>query len=95
VPAVGNTAPGYYSMEEWAQNPIWNALNYQMEQGHYFHYDFTAANSNTGYGTCQFTIQAFGNLDNDAIYSTFERSGAADQHGVNAAGGLFIDLVVE
>jgi type IV pilus assembly protein PilA len=82
-------------MSVWQDNRIWNALNFQMEQGHFFHYDFVASNSNSGFGRCQFTVQAFGDLDDDTLYSTFERSGAADQHGVNAAGGLYIDLVVE
>lgn len=95
VPGVGAGGTGYYDLALWEDSAVWNAMNFQMDQAHFFHYNFVATNSNTGYGTCQFTSQAFGNLDNDATYSTFERSGAADQHGVNAASGLYIDLVVE
>ena len=40
-------------------------------------------------------MQAFGDLDDDGIYSTFERSGAADMSGVNAAAGLYIDNELE
>src|SRR5690606_17895830 len=96
VPAVGGGAnPGYYDMSLWQDNPIWNALNFSQEQAHHFHYDFVATNGLSGFGSCQFTAQAFGDLDADTILSTFERSGAADVHGVNAAAGLYIDQVVE
>jgi prepilin-type N-terminal cleavage/methylation domain-containing protein len=96
VPAAGGSGGGYYDMTEWTADPMWNSLNFQMEQAHYFHYRFRSLNSNTGFGTCQFTAQAFGDLDGDAaVFSTYERSGAADQNGVNAAAGLYIDQEVE
>ncbi len=95
VPAVGGGGPGFYPMDQWGTNPMWNALNFGMEQGHYFHYNYVSSNSNTGFGTCQFTAQAFGDLDDDGTYSTFERSGAADQNGINASAGLYIDRVIE
>lgn len=95
VPAIGGAGAGYYAMTLWTDNPIWNGLNFQQEQGHYFHYNFQATNSTTGFGNCQFTAQAFGDLDDDLTYSTYERSGAADQNGVNGAAGLYIDLEVE
>ncbi len=74
---------------------MWNSLNFVQEQAHFFHYNFTAVNGVTGYGNCQFTSQAFADLDDDDIFSTFERSGAADVNGVNAAAGLYIDQEVE
>ena len=96
VPAVGGGGAGYYDMNLWANDARWNALNFQQEQGHFFHYDFLSANATTGYGSCQFTAQAFGDLDGDtAVYSTYERTGAADQNGVNGAAGLYIDQEVE
>ena len=95
VPAVGGGGPGYYPMDAWTDNVVWNSLNFQLEQAHYFHYDFRANNSGTGYGQCQFTAQAFADLDGDAIFSTYERAGAADQNGVNAAAGLYIDRGIE
>ncbi len=96
VPSVGSPGTGYYEMSDWNNNAVWNGLNFQMEQAHYFHYNFIAVNDNTGFGTCQFTAQAFGDLDGDvAVYSTYERSGAADQQGVNGAAGLYIDQEVE
>ena len=95
VPAVGGGGAGYYDMTFWGDNNTWNGLSFQQEQGHYFHYNFLANNAATGFGNCQFTSQAFGNLDGDAVYSTYERSGAADENGVNAAAGLYIDQDVE
>jgi prepilin-type N-terminal cleavage/methylation domain-containing protein len=96
VPAVGGGGAGYYEMTEWTDNRVWNALNFQQEQAHYFHYNFQASNAAAGgFGACQFTAQAFGDLDDDTVFSTYERSGAADENGVNAAAGLYIDQEVE
>ncbi len=96
VPGVGGTGPGAYDLSEWSNNRVWNDLNFQQEQAHFFHYNFVAANGDTtGYGNCMFTAQAFGDLDNDGVLSTFERSGSADFNGVNGAAGLYIDNEVE
>jgi prepilin-type N-terminal cleavage/methylation domain-containing protein len=86
---------GYYPIGEWGDNQVWNGLAFRMEQGHYFHYNFTADNAATGYGSCRFTAHAFADLDDDTLYSTFERTGGADFNGVNAAAGLYIDREVE
>jgi prepilin-type N-terminal cleavage/methylation domain-containing protein len=94
IPAKSPSGPGYYDIDLWS-TAIWDGLNYGQEQGHYFHYRFAATNTTSGFGSCQFTASAFGNLDNDALYSTFERTGGADANGVNGAAGLYIDLVVE
>ncbi len=95
VPAVGGGGAAYYEISEWNDNPVWNGLNFLQEQAHYFHYNFIAVNEVTGYGACQFTAQAFADLDDDAIFSTYERSGAADLQGVNAGIGLYINQEVE
>jgi prepilin-type N-terminal cleavage/methylation domain-containing protein len=92
---TGSGGEGFYAMTAWTHNPVWNGLSFQQEQGHYFYYNFAAENAITGYGRCQFTAQAFGDLTGDQVYSTFERSGAADQMGVNAAAGLYIHNEVE
>ena len=93
--ANGGGGPGYYSMDLWNDNNVWNGLSFQQEQAHFFHYNFRAQNELTGYGRCQFTAQAHADLDDDDIWSTFERAGSADQNGVNAAAGLYIDREVE
>ena len=90
-PALGG---GTYDLKLWTDDPVWNALNFVMEQGHYYHYGFKAKNSGS-YGNCQFTAQAFGDLDGDLIFGTFERAAAASQDGITAAAGLYIDQEVE
>lgn len=95
IPATGGGGGGYYPIEDWNNNTVWNGLNFLQEQGHYFHYNFQAANELVGYGRCQFTAQAFADLDDDALFSTYERSGAGDIQGVNAAIGLYVDQEVE
>ena len=95
IPAADGCGAGYYDIALWNDNAVWNGLNYLQEQGHYFHYNFIAVNTTTGYGACQFTAQAFADLDDDAIFSTYERSGAGDVQGVNAAIGLYVDQEVE
>ncbi|MFO0636434.1 MAG: type II secretion system protein [Nannocystaceae bacterium] len=92
---TGGGGPGYYDLREWTDNDMWNALNFGQEQAHFFHYNFTAANELSGFGECHFTAQAFGDLDGDLTYSTFERTGSGDRQGINAGPGLYIDLVVE
>ena len=95
VPSQGGAGTGYYDIDLWGDNNVWNGLNFQQEQGHYFHYNYIASNAETGFGECQFTAQAFGDLDDDGTFSTYERSGAGDQNGVNGAAGLYIDQEVE
>jgi len=87
--------PGEYPMELWNDNAVFSGLNFQQEMGHYFHYKFSYENNPSGFGECQFTAQAFGDLDADGVFSTYERAGAADQNGVNAAAGLYIDQEIE
>jgi type IV pilus assembly protein PilA len=95
IPATGGGGGGYYEIGLWNDNAVWNGLNYLQEQGHYFHYNFVMVNELVGYGRCQFTAQAFADLDDDGLFSTYERSGSGDQQGVNAAIGLYVDQEVE
>ncbi|HWB76337.1 MAG TPA: hypothetical protein VG755_15310 [Nannocystaceae bacterium] len=98
VPVQGEAerGPGQYDAKLWTDNKVWAALGIAQEQAHYFHYNFIWDHrGSTGFGMCQFTAQAFGDLDGDGVFSTFERSGAADELGVNAAAGLYIDQEVE
>jgi type IV pilus assembly protein PilA len=91
----GSAAAGGYPLTEWGNNALWDGMGFQMEQAHFFHYNFLANNAATGYGQCQFTSVAFADLDDDSLFSTYERTGAADENGVNAAAGLYIDREVE
>lgn len=96
VPSLtGDKGPGIYDGRLWTDNPVWNSLDFQMEEAHAFHYDFKWTNGADGFGMCQFTAQAFADLDGDGVFSTYERAGAADRHGMNGAAGLYIDQEVE
>jgi type IV pilus assembly protein PilA len=95
IPAPEGGAGGYYDIDLWNNNVIWNGLNFMLEQAHFFHYNFVALNEIAGYGRCQFSVQAFADLDDDGVFSTFERSGAADPRGVNGAIGLYISDEIE
>ena len=59
--------------------PVWSALNFQMNDQHYFGYSFVSTGS---MATAQFTARANADLDCDASLSTFERYGygAEDTH---------------
>jgi len=80
---------GSYALSEW-DTGVWNGLSFFQTQGHYFHYNFVYANDMSGYGTCQATAQAFGDLDGDDSWSTFERSLSCEFNGCAGALGLFI-----
>lgn len=96
VPVKGTPrGPGEYSMDLWLDDPVWRELGFVQEQPHAFHYGFRWANGTSGFGSCQFTAQAFGDLDDDGLFSTYERAGAADENGINAAAGLYIDQEIE
>jgi len=84
----GGTGPGAYPTALWTDNPVWNGLNFEFEQPHRFHYDFRWAH---GGDDCSFTVQAFADLDNDGIYSTYERTGRARKQGVDAAIEMRVD----
>ncbi|WP_146158030.1 hypothetical protein [Enhygromyxa salina] len=95
LPSAQPGPPGTYDSALWTDNPVWSGLDFAQDEGHAFHYNFIWANETSGYGNCQFTIQAFADLDDDGIYSTYERYGAGDVTGVAAAAGLFIDNELE
>jgi hypothetical protein len=62
---------------------------------HFFHYNFKWKNDPSGRGSCQFTVQAFGDLDGDGTYSTFERSGTAIGGEVTPDGELRVTDEIE
>jgi hypothetical protein len=70
-----------YNATVWTDNPIWAALGFFPKDPHRFHYQFEFSNAVRGYGECRFTATAFGNLDNDATFSTYSRSGTIDARG--------------
>jgi hypothetical protein len=62
----------------WWEHPTWQALNFAVEDPHYFSYQFS---SQTVDGRITFTVRALGDLDCDGVYSTYEMVGRADPGG--------------
>ena len=89
---IGGDGPAAYSGRQWT-SADWKALGFAMREAHRFHYNLRATELPDRAG-CQFTAQAFGDLDDDGVFSTFERAGAADHLGINAP-GLYIDSEIE
>ena len=97
TPRQGSDAPGTYELAEWTANPIWQGIGFRHTGGHYFHYSYSFTNTMTpdGHGACDFTVRATADLDNDGVWSVYERSGHADRTGVNAEAGLRIQNALD
>jgi prepilin-type N-terminal cleavage/methylation domain-containing protein len=81
----------------WSSSPTWQALMFSVDSPHYYHYAYTSTGSVTpGFGS-KFHAQAYGDLNCDGVYSTYELYGewnSAD-HDVHGSGGFFIDKALE
>jgi type IV pilus assembly protein PilA len=76
----GDAGPGYYPVEAWTENTLWQALGFSKMEPHRFHYQFVGTNAAEGYGACRFTALAFGNLDDDyPLLSTYRVTGTLDE----------------
>jgi type IV pilus assembly protein PilA len=76
----------------WNTNPTWNALNFSIDDPHYYWYSYQQSGSDA---TSVFTARAQGNLNCDAQYSTFERIGNIDNGNVRGGSGLYKYLPLE
>jgi len=66
------------------QTPQWQALNFSVDDPHYYWYQYVA----TGRGTqARFTARAMGNLNCNLSYSTFERVGGVNPESGGVIGG--------
>ena len=70
-PVVSPSAPGEYNEQAWA-SPAWTASGYAPLGGHSFHasIDWNTLED----GTCFCRVRVFQDMDDDGIYSTFERN---------------------
>jgi len=65
----------------------WSALNFSVDDPFYFSYQYNSAGTET---IANFQAYAFGDLDCDSIYSTYERSGSVmTDRSVSGGSGLF------
>jgi type IV pilus assembly protein PilA len=84
-PATGKCQP---IPSLWKQ-PTWQALNFGLDDPYLYQYQYVS----TGVGAAAaFTAGAYGDLNCDGIYSTFERNGVtnADGYSVSGASGLYV-----
>lgn len=65
----------------------WQALNFSVDDPFFYAYTYVSAGTDTN---SQFTARANGNLNCDAVESTFERIGTIDaENNVNGGSGIF------
>jgi hypothetical protein len=95
VPTPGGGGAGYYPDSLWYDNSVWAGVWFAKTEPHAFHYNFIMSNAIDGYGDCSFTAQAFADLDDDQIFSTYERRGSADEQGIHIDPMLYISLPSE
>ena len=72
--------------------PTWSALDFAIADPHYFSYEYAS-----GAGAPrQFTARASGDLDGDAIFSTFERAGTLNaQNEMQGSPGIYMFAELE
>ena len=71
----------------------WSALNFSVDDPFYFSYQYLSAGTET---SANFQAYAYGDLDCDSIYSTYERSGSVmTDRSVSGGSGLFTKNEIE
>jgi len=87
---------------KFAPNPgawktaTWMALNFGIDDPHYFWYTFSSTSGQGGVAGQQFNAVANGNLDCDANFSTFQRTGTVDAYlNVKGGSGMFTAYEIE
>ena len=74
-------------VELWDAQPSWVALNFAIEDAHYFAYQYRSDGQNNA---SNFTAYAFGNLDGDSHFSTFGRLAHVVDAAVVGSPGMLI-----
>ena len=71
----------------------WSALNFSVDDPFYYSYQYNSAGVDTG---ATFQAWAFGDLDCDSIYSTYQRSGSVlSDRSVSGGAGLYTKNEIE
>jgi type IV pilus assembly protein PilA len=72
---------------------VWSALNFSVDDPFYFSYNYTSAGLDTA---AVFSAFAYGDLDCDAIYSTYMRGGSVmTDRSVSGGSGLYTKNEIE
>jgi type IV pilus assembly protein PilA len=73
-------------------SPAWQSLNFGITDPHFYSYQYTSNSgtvANFDSNTAAFTAAAFGNLDGNAVYSTFVRFGTIISMYPSGSGGIY------
>ncbi len=90
---AGNTSQKILPTSNMWNSPTWQGLTFAVEDPFYFQYSYDAANTGNA---AQFTARASGDLNCDALFSTFERIGTIDaENNVNGGAGIFKENELE
>ena len=68
------TQPWEYGPEAWA-HPVWKLIEGRLPvEGHHYHFAmrWTSVEHEDRFCSCRYTTMAFGDLDDDQVFSTFE-----------------------
>ncbi len=86
----GRCRPGDagYPSDAWTSEPRWAALGWAPAQGHRFHYELEAALADA---SCTIDVRAYGDLDDDGVFSTYARSTTIAADGSQRVSGLNIE----
>jgi type II secretory pathway pseudopilin PulG len=77
----------------WWNGKGFQALMFSMDDPHYFSYGYLAGGTDL---TAQFAVAAYGDLDCDTVYSTFEMVGSVQRDGtVTGQAGYYADKELE
>lgn len=84
VPEEGGEGPGIYDTIFYTMNSVWVGAGFEKSEPHAFRYDLFVLNEqlDQDYANCRFTAAAYADLDDDGIFSTYERRGELSESGV-------------
>jgi type IV pilus assembly protein PilA len=78
-------------------DPTWTALQFSLDDPHYFRYEYESTGAVSAGTTSRFTVRALGDLNCDGTMSTFEMHGEWNSidHDVHGSAGLWEHLALE
>ncbi|WP_157595328.1 hypothetical protein [Plesiocystis pacifica] len=92
IPVIGGGGAGYYDHALWADNIVWQGVDWMrpVDVPHEFRYNVQVVNEGFGYGACEVIAEAWADFDDDAEFSHYSLMGFIDEDGAS-----IFDLVVE
>lgn len=81
---------GEYASSAWTDDPLWAVIDTRPRgDGHRFHYQFRG--EAVGKDGCRLTVSAFGDLDGDGEFSTYEREATVTGDGGQSLSPMTIE----